>query len=460
MRYLHLAFYLFFMPISSIEHALKGHPEYKPVLYGAGAAILALAALALFIWRKYFKLIFKNLLRNPVRTLLAGAATVVLVVVVTLVVSILVFLGIVMEDKSKDFKAIVTERYQIPSQMPYTYAADLENGAVRSDRPGDIRPQDSMTWQFYGGTTDPKNRTFESGVFFFAMDPRKIRAMMDDLDTLDPGLIEKMVNNKKGVILGSDQLKKIHKNVGDRFKLTSMNYKEIDLEFEIVGKFPDGRYNQSGIMNRDYLNDALDAYPTTHNGAKHPLAQRSLNLVWLRVPDSNAFQKVSEQVMTSSLFTVPAVKCETASSGISSFLDSYRDLIWGMKWLLVPAILLTMSLVIANAISISVRERRTEMAVLKVLGFGPGRILAMVLGEAVLVGALSGFLSAAGTYLVIHVIKGGLKFPIAFFPTFDIFVDALWWGLLFGGLTSLMGSLMPAWSARTVKVSEVFSKIG
>ena len=47
-----------------------------------------------------------------------------------------------------------------------------------------------------------------------------------------------------------------------------------------------------------------------------------------------------------------------------------------------------MSLVIANAISISVRERRTEMAVLKVLGFAL-QILRLVLGEALLLGVLS-----------------------------------------------------------------------
>jgi putative ABC transport system permease protein len=189
------------------------------------------------------------------------------------------------------------------------------------------------------------------------------------------------------------------------------------------------------------------------------MANKSLNLVWLRVPDTATFQKMADQIMTSSLYTGPFVKCETASSGIASFLDAYRDLIWAMQWLLVPGILLTMSLVIANAISISVRERRTEMAVLKVLGYGPGRIMMMVLGEAVLVGAGSGFLSAALSYTLIHVVMKGIKFPIAFFPVFDIYADAMWWGLLFGGLTSLAGSILPAWSARTVKVSEVFAKI-
>jgi putative ABC transport system permease protein len=56
-------------------------------------------------------------------------------------------------------------------------------------------------------------------------------------------------------------------------------------------------------------------------------------------------------------------------------------------------------------------------------------------------------------------VVGGINFPIAFFPRFFIPSDALWWGPLIGGGTALAGSFLPAWSARSVKVSEVFSKI-
>jgi putative ABC transport system permease protein len=172
------------------------------------------------------------------------------------------------------------------------------------------------------------------------------------------------------------------------------------------------------------------------------------------------FQKVADQVMTSGLYSSPSVKCETASSGVASFLEPWKDIIRGVRYGLVPAILIVMALVIANAISISVRERRTEMAVLKVLGYGPGRILAMVLGEAVVVGALSGWLSGTMTYVFVHWVLHGISFPIVWIPKFDIFADAIWWGFVIGGLTSLAGSIVPAWSARTVKVSEVFAKIG
>jgi len=118
-----------------------------------------------------------------------------------------------------------------------------------------------------------------------------------------------------------------------------------------------------------------------------------------------------------------------------------------------------MALVVANAISISVRERRTEMAVLKVLGFRPNQILRLVLGESLLVGGLSGLLAGTLTYVLINVLVGGIAFPIAFFPRFLVPFHAFFWGASIGLLSGFVGSFLPAWSARSVKVSEVFSKV-
>jgi len=436
-------------------------------LYLIGIMLGILLLYGIVSMRKQLIFMFKSLRRNVLRSALTSMAIMVLVLVVTLVWSILWFLDNVTAEKSKDFKAIVTERWQIPSQMPYSYEASLSEGAA--SRPSDVRPDDSMTWQFYGGTIDPNKRTRENIVFFFAMDPMKFLPMMDGLDALTPEqradvdrMCREMKKDKRKVILGKDRLKAINKRVGERFKVTSMNYKDIDLEVEIIGEFPPGRYDQSALLNRDYLNDAVDDYNNKAKAkgqAPHPMSGKSLNLVWLKVPDSDSYNAVAEQIMTSSSFSNPAVKCETASSGISSFLDAYRDLLWGMRWLLVPAILVTMALVIANAISISVRERRIEMAVLKVLGYSPNQIMGLVLGEALLIGGLSGFLSSATAYILINFVLGGLKFPIAFFPAFFIPDDALWWGALIGTGTALAGSFLPAWSARSVKVSEVFSRI-
>lgn len=413
---------------------------------------------------QFIRLILKNLRRNIVRTILTALGTMALVFVVTLVWTILSSLDKATAEKSNNFKAIITERWQVPSLMPFPYASALIDGAAR--RPEDVRPLDSMSWQFYGGSTEQGKMTRESMMFAFALEPKKLATMMDDLDSLSPdesaelqANIKKLENNKRGMIFGIERMAMLNKRVGERIKIYSMNYKDIDLEFDIIGTFPDGRYNQTAAMNRDYLNDAIDNYPATHAGQRHPRADKSLDLFWLRVSDSDSFQRIAGQIMSSPNFSDPAVKCETASSGIASFLDAYKDLLWAMRWLLSPAILFTLSLILANSISINVRERRMEVAVFKVLGFRPVHILGMVVGEAVALGALSGLLSAGGAYLAINKLLGGLPFRIAFFPVFYIPAEAIWWGIAMGGLTALAGSIMPAWTACRIKVSEVFARV-
>ena len=414
---------------------------------------------------KYIRLILRNLARNPLRSALTALVTIVLVFVVTVVWSMLWLLDLVTAEKSQNFRAMVTERWAIPSRLPFSYADPLSRGAARN--PGDVQPLDSMTWQFYGGTLDPAKLTRQSIIFGIACDPEKLATMMDGLDDLPTDQerqlhenIAKLKANRRGIIAGRSHLDATNKRIGERFKLTGIgNFKGIDLEFEIVGAFPAGRYDTLAAFNRDYLNNELDAYPARHNGQKHPLAERSLNLVWLKVPDTAAFTRLAKQIEDAPEFSNPAVKCETGASGIASFLESFRDLLWGVRWLLAPACLATILLVIANAISISVRERRLELAVLKVLGFRPHQLLILVLGESLLLGAGAGMISAGLTYMVVNWVLGGISFPIAFFDRFMIPPGALWWGPAVGGLAALLGSFLPAWSASSVKVADVFSKV-
>src|SRR5262249_38414725 len=199
---------------------------------------------------KFFLLILKNIRRNLVLSGLTSLGTIVLVLVVTLVWSVLAFLDQATAEKQRNLKAIVTERWQIPSQMPFSYAGSLCDGAARE--PEDAHPLDSMTWSFYGGTLDIKNRTFENSLFAFVMEPVKLRTMMDDLDTLPSEqaaewakVVERLEQNRQGVIVGKDRLALLNKRVGDRIKLYGINYRGIDLEVEIVGVFPPGRYDMN-----------------------------------------------------------------------------------------------------------------------------------------------------------------------------------------------------------------------
>src|SRR5439155_24299811 len=128
------------------------------------------------------------------------------------------------------------------------------------------------------------------------------------------------------VVIGKERLAAMNKKVGERLKVTGLNYQDIDLEVEIIGEFPAGRYGQSAVMNRNYLNDAMDDYNRRleKSKGKHPLTEKSLNLVWLRVPDTDAFRRLADQIESSSLYKSPAVQFETASSGVASYLGAHR----------------------------------------------------------------------------------------------------------------------------------------
>jgi putative ABC transport system permease protein len=413
------------------------------------------------IYPKLCMVMVKNLRRNLLRTMLTAVAIVVLVVMLTMILTVVSFLDASMEEKSQDIKLIVTEKWQLPSQMPLTHANYLDPkhpNFLPELRPY-IGPQDFMTWSFYGGSTEQGRMSRENIVFMFCMNPDHIKPMMDDLQDVPDSVIAELKRDPRNVVLGKERLQQLKMKVTDKFKIYSLNYKGIDLEFTIVGEIPGSRYNLSGIMNAEYFNKSLDDYKRKNNGQAHPLDSRRLNLIWLRVRDKDSVVKVASIIEHSSKFADRPVKVETLSSGVAAFLDPYKDLLWGMKWCLVPAITIIIMLVIGNAIAITVRERRTEMAVLKVLGFRPLQILILVLGEALLVGGASGLLATAGSIAIINGVYNGISFPIAFFPAFRVPIDAIAWGLAMGLSTSLLGSLLPAWTARSVRVSEVFAKV-
>src|SRR5207247_7546615 len=120
----------------------------------------------------------------------------------------------------------------------------------------------------------------------------------------------------------------------------------------------------------------------------------------------------AERISQPGRFSSPAVKAEMFGAAVSSFLDAYKDILWGMRVLMAPFILGVIVLIVAISYSISVRQRQQEMAIMKVLGFAPWQILILILGEAVLVGALSGALSTTTAWGFINHVMGGFALPI------------------------------------------------
>ncbi len=69
------------------------------------------------------------------------------------------------------------------------------------------------------------------------------------------------------------------------------------------------------------------------------------------------------------------------------------------------AVAFTILLVTANTMSMAVRERRTEIGVLKTLGFSSAHVMGFVVGEALLLGVLGGALGVFGSQALLYVVS-------------------------------------------------------
>jgi putative ABC transport system permease protein len=422
-------------------------------------------------------LVFRSMRRNLLRTALTYVALFVLTGMLTFLFGVVSTIAEFTREKEGAQMVIMTDRFSIPSMMPPGYANQLK-AVIRDRLPPEHQPADIeknfMTWSFVVGSLDPEKLTQENSMFLFALQPDAIRyEMMADheLSRKDLGdeaweelcrVLDLVNQDKRNVVIGEDRLRMIGKKVGDEIKLYGLNYREIEFEFRIVGAFPSGsRLGQAAAMRYDYLTAKLDDYQA-RTGKPHPVADRCLNLIWVRMPSKAAYQQLAAIVNEPGTFSAPAVKMETFSAAVGSFLEPFKDIFWGMKYIIMPAIVVIMCLVIGITITIGVRERWTEMAVMKVLGFQPWQVMAMIVSEAMLIGVYGGMLSTWTVYYLPKVISAINKAVGGDFKFFDSWKSDPWillYGPILGLLVGLIGAALPAWNARKVKASTVFSQV-
>ena len=422
-------------------------------------------------------LVFRSLRRNLLRTALTYVALFTLTGKLTMLYGVVNTIGNLTKDKEDSQLVIMTEKFGIPSMLKPGYVNQLK-AIIETKLPPEHRPKDIdknvMTWSFVGATLDTTKMTKENSLFMFAIDPDVVtNGMMaeqgltrEDLGDEDwealVRVIELAKQDKRNVVIGADRLETIGKKVGDEIKLYSTNYKELEFDFKVVGAFPAGsRMGNNAAMRFDYLTSKLEEY-RTRKGEPHPVADRCTNLIWVRMPSKPAYESLAAIVNQPGAFSNPSVKMETFSAAIGSFLEPFKDIFWGLKYIIMPAIVVIMCLVIGITITIGVRERWTEMAVMKVLGFQPWQVMSMIVSEAMLIGVYGGLLSTWSVYFLPMAIRSVTKMigvKIAFFEQFKSPPEILIYGPILGLLVGLIGAALPSWNARKVKVSEVFAQV-
>jgi putative ABC transport system permease protein len=157
-------------------------------------------------------------------------------------------------------------------------------------------------------------------------------------------------------------------------------------------------------------------------------------------------------------------EAETKSETEAAFRADFIAMIGNLALLLNSiglAVIFTILLVTANTMSMAVRERRTEIAVLKTLGFSSRQVLGLILSEALAIGALGG---ALGLGLSVVIIRAMTKVPgvsgfINGFPNFGLHWSVSSQGLAIALFLGLAAGLMPAVSAYRARITEMLRQV-
>jgi putative ABC transport system permease protein len=145
----------------------------------------------------------------------------------------------------------------------------------------------------------------------------------------------------------------------------------------------------------------------------------------------------------------------------ASFQASFVSMLGNVKGLIVSVglvVVFTISLIAANAMAMTARERYTEVAVMKALGFRPGLVLGLILSESVFIALIGGVLGTLGARLgasVLPSVLGDMIFLQNMRVNPTVIVLSLGASILIG----LFSGGIPALSASRVRIVDGLRRV-
>ena len=212
---------------------------------------------------------------------------------------------------------------------------------------------------------------------------------------LPPAQKEHWLHDRVGAIVGRGLADSYGWKVGDRIPLRSDIYARADgsynWEFMVDGiydnKDPSGDVS-SIFFNYDYLDES------------RTLGKGTVGWYIVRIADATQTARIAAAI--DALFTNSSAETKTGSEKafVQGFAKQTGD-IGAIVTAIGIAVFFTMLLVSANTMAQAVRERTNEVAVLKTLGFTDSAVLALVIGESLLLTVLGGAVGIAGAMLAV-----------------------------------------------------------
>jgi putative ABC transport system permease protein len=383
---------------------------------------------------KYFRLIWKNAWRKKIRTSL----TILSVFVAFLLFALLSAIGYAFRggvDVADAERLIVINKVSLINPLPMSYL----NRIASEDG---VHSVTHANW-FGGFYQEPRNQFGQ-----FPVDPQSYFNMHPEFKIPEEQL-EAFKRNRTGAVVGQELAATYGWEVGDRIPIQATIWTKADggrtWEFDLEGIFSSDDPRGSTVLmlfQYDYFDEA------------RAFAKGTVGWYVLRVANGADPIQVANAIDLMFANSPNETKTSTEAAFAQSFMKQYGNIAL-IVTLILGAVFFTLLLVSGNTMSQSVRERISELAVLKTLGFSDLSVLGIVLSESILIMLMGGLLGLGLGWVLV---QGIAQQMAAFLPGMFLSTTAIAGAVAIMLAAGVLAGIFPALRAMRLSIIDALAR--
>jgi len=379
---------------------------------------------------KFLRLIIRNVGRNKRRTLLTVLSVSVSVFLLATMLAVLAAFGGTTESSGGEYRLVVRRNTTLADAMPEAYEQKIQqvSGVVATS---------PANW--FGGVYKEDKPFYTFAQFY--VDPKTIFDVHPEIQ-ISPQEKAAFQQERTAAIAGKKLFDKYGWKLGDVVELKTP-YFDLNARLILRGMYT-GPEEGTLFFHRAYVEEAMGR-------------PGLVGTFRVRMDSPDSAPRVMEEIDRMFFNSTAPTKTETEAAFAASFismLGNVKGLIAGVGLIVV----FTISLIGANTMAMSARERFTEVAVMKALGFRPGTVWALILSESVLIALLGGVVGVVAAKVIYQFIGLGDMMAL-FLQNFKITAGTIALGLGVSALIGLVSGGIPAWTAARIKIVDGLRRV-
>ena len=381
------------------------------------------------------KLILKNALRHKLRTLLTLVGLIVAVVAFGLLQTV-VGAWYAGAEGASSARLVTRNAISLVFPLPLTYRQKLRS--VEG-----VRQVSNANW--FGGIYKEAKNFFPQ----FAVDAPTYFQLYPEY-VIAEDQMKAFLRDRRGAVVGRKLAQTYGFKLGDAVTLKGTIFPG-NWEF-VIRAIYDGRDARTDtsqfFFQWDYLNETLKKTV--------PRRANTVGVYVLELADPGRAAAVSREVDALFQNSIAETLTETEKAFQLSFVSMTEAIVVAIRAVSFLVIFIIMA-VMANTMAMTARERLSEYATLKALGFGPGFLVRLITGESLAI-ALGGGL--AGVALTFPVARAFAAQMGSLFPVFQVSNETVLLQVASALLVGIVAALFPGWRAARVKIVDGLRSIG